>query len=56
MEEGKCIICGLTHNTCICSNRQKRFTALLQEAKENGFSEEQASWLINLLDDFIPLV
>ena len=35
---------------------QHRFDAIVAEAVENGFTEEQAKWLINLLNEYIPIV
>ena len=38
------------------SRRQKSYEFLVDEFKDNGFTEQQAVYIINLLDDLIPLV
>ena len=38
------------------TERQQRFEHLVTEFKHEGFTESQAVFLINLLDDFIPLI
>lgn len=38
------------------SEAQKRFRNLVAEFKHEGFTESQAVYLINLLNDYIPLV
>lgn len=35
---------------------QHRFEATVQEFVDNGFTEEQAIFLVKKLDEFIPLV
>jgi len=35
---------------------QIRFEALVKEFVDNGFTEQQATYLIKLLDSYIPLV
>jgi len=36
-------------------HRRERFNALVSDFKKNGFTEQQASFLINLMDGFVPL-
>jgi len=38
------------------SEREQRFEALVEDFISNGFTREQAQFLILLLEDFIPLV
>ena len=35
---------------------QKRYEYLVKEFQENGFTKQQAEYLIKLLNDIIPLV
>lgn len=38
------------------SEIQKRYEYLVQEFKDNGFTEKQAKYIIGLLNEYIPLV
>jgi hypothetical protein len=36
--------------------RQKAFEEAVKEMKQNGFTEQQAKYLLTLLDQFIPVI
>lgn len=35
---------------------QKRYEFMINNFQENGFTEQQAVYLVNLLNEFIPIV
>lgn len=35
---------------------QKRYEALIAEFLDNGFTDQQARYLINLLDNYFPII
>lgn len=37
------------------SSAQLRFDSLVKDFENNGFTNEQATFLINLLSDFVPI-
>ena len=50
-EKTKCLKCGLE-----VSYKQIRYDLLIQSFIENGFTKKQAKFLINTLEDYIPLI
>lgn len=54
--EKRCEGCGLHPATCACAGETRRYYRLMERFREAGFTASQSSFLIGLLEEYLPLI